>query len=136
MFYSQELIEEVREANPIEEVVNEYVPLKNSKGICPFHDDHNPSLSISPRKGIAKCFVCMSHAVDVFSWIMMMKKVSFPEAIRILADRKGIKIPDLTDEDKQMLAKQKRKEQILEETVNFYHNQLLSVMELTKGKEK
>ena len=135
MFYDPEVIERIRDANPIEEVVNQYIPLKNNRGLCPFHDDHKPSFKVSPKKQIARCFVCMTHAVDVFGFIMLMEKVSFPEAVKILADRSGVKLPDFSEEDRQALEKQRKRERILEETMHFYHNQLMSVLTLDKGKE-
>ena len=135
MFYGNEIIETVRQANPIADVVGQYIQLKNNKGICPLHDDKKPSFSVHPHKGIAKCFACMSHAVDVFGFIMLMEKVTFPEAVKILADRSGVKLPDFSEEDRQALEKQKKRERILEETMHFYHNQLMSVLTLANGKE-
>lgn len=90
--YSAEIIENIRQANPIEEVVGGYTGLKNKRGLCPWHEDKNPSLHINSEKGIAKCFVCMDKAVDVFGFVMKAENVSFPEAVKILADRKGIKL--------------------------------------------
>ncbi|MDD3662152.1 MAG: CHC2 zinc finger domain-containing protein [Candidatus Dojkabacteria bacterium] len=129
MMYDQDVIERVRAANPIEEVVSQYTPLKNGKGVCPFHDDHDPSFSVSVRKQIGKCFVCMDRAVDVFGFIMMMEKVTFPEAVRILADKKAIKLQELTEEQKKALEKQKRQREILRATAGFYHKQLLEVLD-------
>lgn len=133
MFYGNEIVETIRQANPIADVVGQYIQLKNNKGICPFHDDKRPSFSVHPQKGIAKCFACMSHAVDVFGFIMKIQNVSFVEAVRILADRKGIKLPDFTEEDKQALEEQKRREQILAEAVSFYHGKLLPAANLDDG---
>ena len=135
MFYNPELIERIRETNPIDEVVNSYVPLKNNKGICPFHNDKKPSFSVHPQKQIARCFACMDHAVDVFGFIMLMEKVTFPEAVKILADRGSVKLPDFTEEDRFALEKQKLRERILEEAASFYHSQLMSVLSLVNGKE-
>jgi len=135
MFYSNEIVETVRQANPITDVVGQYIQLKNNKGLCPFHDDKKPSFSVHPHKGIAKCFACMPHAIDVFGFVMLMEKVSFPEAVKILADRSGIDLPDFSEEDRQALEKQKKRERILEEAVLFCHNQLMSVLKLENGKE-
>jgi DNA primase len=135
MLYGNETVEAVRQANPIEDVVGQYIQLRNNKGLCPFHDDKKPSFSVHPKKGIAKCFACMPHAVDVFGFIMLMEKVSFPEAVKILADRSGVDLPDFSEEDRQVLEKQKKRERILEETANFYHSQLMSVLKLENGKE-
>ena len=135
MFYSNEVIETVRQANPIVDVVGQYIQLRNNKGLCPFHDDKKPSFSVHPHKGIAKCFACMPAALDVFGFIMLMEKVTFPEAVKILADRSGVELPDFSEEDSQALEKQKKREQILEETTHFYHDQLMSVLKLANEKE-
>ena len=66
---------------------------------------------------------------------MAIKGVSFVEAVRILANQKGIDLPELTEEDKQEVEKQKRHEGILTETADFYHEQLLKTLGLVKGKE-
>lgn len=135
MFYSSEIVETVRQANPIKDVVSQHIQLRNNKGLCPFHDDKNPSFSVHPQKEIARCFVCMSNAVDVFGFIMLMKKVTFPEAVKILADRSGVELPNFSEEDKQSLEKQKRRGLILKDTALFYHNQLMLVMTMINGKE-
>lgn len=135
MFYDQNVVEKIREANPIEDVVGQYIQLRNNKGLCPFHEDKKPSFSVHPHKGIAKCFACMSHAVDAFGFIMLMEKVTFPEAVKILADRCGYALPDLSEEDRQALERQKKRERILEEATHFYHNQLMSVLKITDERE-
>ena len=129
MFYGNDVLEAVRQANPIEDVVGQYIELRNNKGLCPFHDDKKPSFSVHPQKDIARCFACMDKAVDVFGFIMKVENLSFVEAVRFLADRKAIKLPDFTEEDKQIVEKQKEREQILAETVDFYHRKLMSAMD-------
>ncbi len=89
--------EEIRETADIVEVVGDYVKLKKSGsgfvGLCPFHNEKTPSFHVTPNMGIYKCFGC-GESGDVFSFVMAMEGVGFPEALRSLADRYGIDIPD------------------------------------------
>lgn len=91
------LIEEVRRANDIVEVVQSYVPLKhvgaNWRGICPFHNDTNPSMYVSQPKQIFKCFAC-GKAGNVFTFVQEYEKLTFVEALKKLAARVGITVPD------------------------------------------
>jgi len=84
MRLSEEMINEVRNSASITEVIGHYIPLvKKGKGysaICPFHDDHDPSLSISEDKQIYKCFVC-GNGGNVFTFVQNFKKISFPESV-------------------------------------------------------
>ena len=68
----------------IVDIISEYLPLesrgKNYFAICPFHDDHNPSMSISPEKQIYTCFVCGASG-NVFNFVMNYEKISFTEAV-------------------------------------------------------
>lgn len=90
----EEILSIQRKAN-IVDIIRDYVPLmqrgKNYFGICPFHDDHNPSMSVSPEKGVYKCFVC-GNAGNVFNFVMEYEKVSFYEAVKIVADKIGVSI--------------------------------------------
>ena len=90
----EEILSIQRKAN-IVDIIRDYVPLKergkNYFGICPFHDDHNPSMSVSPERGVYKCFVC-GNAGNVFNFVMEYEKVSFLEAVKIVADKIGISI--------------------------------------------
>ncbi len=80
-------IERVRDANPIEDVVGRYIRLHRAghryRGLCPFHEDHNPSLVVFPDDGGWWCFGC-SEGGDVFDFVMEMENLSFPEAVRRL----------------------------------------------------
>lgn len=88
-----DLVNEVRKANNIVEVISSYLPLekkgKNYFGVCPFHDDTNPSMSVSEDKQIYKCFSCGASG-NVFNFVMDYEKVEFKEALNILAKRAGI----------------------------------------------
>jgi len=90
-------LDEIRAKLSVEELVGGYVQLKkagrNLKGICPFHNDTRPSFMVSPEKGIAYCFSC-NNGGDIFKFIQLVEKVDFPEAVRILAERTGVTLPD------------------------------------------
>ena len=84
----REEIERVRDAHPIEEVAGRYVHLRRSGrrylGLCPFHEDHDPSLVIFPESGRWWCFGACNAGGDVFDFVMQAEGVSFPEAVRRL----------------------------------------------------
>ena len=86
-------VNEIRKANDIVEVISSYLPLtkkgKNYFGVCPFHDDTNPSMSVSSDKQIYKCFSCGASG-NVITFVMEYENVDFREALSILAKRAGI----------------------------------------------
>ena len=92
---SQEQINEIRNSIDIVDVVSKYIPLtkkgKNYFGVCPFHEDSDPSLSVSPDKQIFSCFSCHT-AGNVFNFIKEYEHVSFIEAVKMVADMAGINI--------------------------------------------
>lgn len=94
---NKSLIEAVRRANDIVEVVQSYVPLKhvgsNWRGICPFHNDTNPSMYVSQPKQIFKCFAC-GKAGNVFTFVQEYEKLTFVEALKKLAARVGMSVPE------------------------------------------
>ncbi len=83
----------IKQATDIVVLVGEYLPLVRSgnkfKALCPFHDDHNPSLELNSERQSYKCWSCTAGG-DVFDFVMHMERVEFPEALRMLADRAGI----------------------------------------------
>ncbi len=96
MRFSEQFVRGVAQATDIVELVSQYVGLKKKGkefvGLCPFHDDHRPSMYVSPAKQIFKCFVCGAGG-GVFQFLMLYEKVSFPEAVGTLAERASIPIP-------------------------------------------
>jgi DNA primase len=90
-------LEEIRAKLGIEDLVGSYIQLKkagrNLKGLCPFHNDSHPSFMVSPEKGIAYCFAC-NNGGDIFKFIQLIENVDFPEAVRILAQRTGVRLPE------------------------------------------
>ncbi len=107
---SNDIKTKIKEANDIADVVGEFVTLKKSGvnlvGICPFHPDTKPSMSVSRRKQMYNCFVC-GHKGDVISFVQEHEHMSFPEALSFLAKRVGIDYQpqELTPEQKQATQK-------------------------------
>ncbi|HEY4686738.1 MAG TPA: DNA primase [Candidatus Subteraquimicrobiales bacterium] len=91
-FIRDEDINEVRERNNIVEVISEYVPLKKAgksfKALCPFHHEKTPSFTVDPNKQLYHCFGC-GEGGSVFTFVMTMDKLDFPETVKTLADRVG-----------------------------------------------
>lgn len=98
MKYPDELIREIQQKSPLEEVIPEYVSLKKGgnwlKGLCPFHHEKTPSFMVNPKGQYWKCFGQCGEGGDVFDFIMKINHCSFPEAIQFLAGKAGIKLPD------------------------------------------
>ncbi|MDD2335894.1 MAG: CHC2 zinc finger domain-containing protein, partial [Geobacteraceae bacterium] len=101
-----EIIREIRERAGILEVISDYVALKKSGvnylGLCPFHSEKTPSFNVNTAKGIYHCFGC-GVGGDAISFIMRMEGLSFPEAVKFLARRIGVVIPE-----RPLLAAEKR----------------------------
>ena len=97
-FYSDELIEEVRSRNDIVDVVGGYVRLQKKGntyfGLCPFHNEKSPSFSVSRSKQMYYCFGCGAGG-NVFTFIMEYENYSFVEALRMLAERVGMEMPEM-----------------------------------------
>lgn len=90
---SDEKINEIRNSADIVSIISDYIPLKlhgkNYFGICPFHDDHSPSMSVSPDRQLFKCFVC-NKGGNVFTFIKDYENISYIEAVKRVADKIGI----------------------------------------------
>ena len=97
MYYSDEIIEEVRSRNDIVEVISAYVKLQKKGssyfGLCPFHNEKSPSFSVSRQKQMYYCFGCGAGG-NVFTFLMEYENYSFVEALRYLADRAGVDLPE------------------------------------------
>jgi DNA primase len=98
--YSDSVLDEVRNAVNIVSLVSEYVALKkrgrNHVARCPFHNEKTPSFNVSEEKQIFMCFGC-GLGGDVFRFVMQIEHLSFPEAVRLIADRSGIRLPEVPD---------------------------------------
>jgi DNA primase len=98
-FFDQALVNQIQQANDIVDVISEHVNLvkkgREMVGLCPFHDDHRPSLNVNVAKQIFKCFACGAGG-DVFKFVQLRENLSFPQAIERLAERVGIKLKPRT----------------------------------------
>lgn len=126
-FIPEEVVEEIVAASDILGVVSQYVQLtkkssNNYFGLCPFHHEKTPSFSVSPTKGIFYCFGCHAGG-NVVTFIQRMEGLSYPEALRYLADRAGILIPEVRGQQSQ---KSKNLEEILVETARYYYKSLMA----------
>lgn len=97
VFYSQDQVEEVRSRSDIVDVISGYVKLQrkgsNYVGVCPFHNDKNPSMSVNRPRQMYHCFSCGAGG-DVFKFVMEYENLTFPEAMKVLADRAGVSLPE------------------------------------------
>lgn len=135
MFISEDTIARVREANEIVEVIHEYVPHlkragKDYKANCPFHQEKTPSFVVSSEKGIYHCFGC-GVGGDVFKFVMELERCSYVEAIKKLAERKGIPVEEKETSPQYVEEQEKRKKQflILKRAAKFYHKNLMESLE-------
>jgi len=96
--FSLDVKERIRQSINIVDLVGEYVQLQPKGrvyvGLCPWHDDSKPSLQVDPERQTFRCWVCADGG-DIFSFMMKIENVSFPEALQMLADRAGIELPKL-----------------------------------------
>ncbi|MDD2423035.1 MAG: DNA primase [Candidatus Cloacimonetes bacterium] len=122
------LIDQIRQANDIVDVVQSYVPLKhvgsNWRGICPFHDDTKPSMYVSQPKQIFKCFAC-GKGGNVFTFVQDYEKLTFMEAVKKLASRSGILIPEF-DRTKVVSTKRQQLLQIYKSAGLFFSESLFN----------
>lgn len=129
MYYPEELIEEVRTRNDIVEVISGYVRLQkkgsNYFGLCPFHNEKSPSFSVSPGKQMYYCFGCGAGG-NVITFLMEYENQTFPEAVRMLAQRAGIALPE-ADDSKEARQADSRRAKLLEinkEAAKYFYYQL------------
>ena len=97
MFYSDDLIEEIRSRNDIVDVISSYVKLTRKGntyfGLCPFHNEKSPSFSVTPSKQMYYCFGC-GQGGNVFTFVMKYENMTFTDAVKFLADKAGISLPE------------------------------------------
>ena len=129
MYYPEELIEEVRTRNDIVEVISGYVRLQkkgsNYFGLCPFHNEKSPSFSVSPGKQMYYCLGCGAGG-NVITFLMEYENQTFPEAVRTLAQRAGIALPE-ADDSKEARQADSRRAKLLEinkEAAKYFYYQL------------
>lgn len=127
----EEVKNRVREAADIVQVIGEYVELKRAgarfTGLCPFHAEKTPSFSVNPQSQFFHCFGC-GESGDVFSFLMKYSRLTFPEALKELARRYQIDLPEpqLTDAEKQRLREREMLYRVNEEAARIYQQYLES----------
>ena len=126
MAFPPAFLDELTARNPIEDVVGQYVNLKRSGsnlfGLCPFHGEKTASFSVAPDKGIYYCFGCHKGG-NVINFEMEIEGLSYPDAVRALAKRAGMEVP----EDEQYQSRYRQQERLWalhKEAARFYHSQL------------
>jgi len=129
-----ELKERIKLSNPIEEIVRETVPLgPHNKALCPFHKEDTPSFLVNVKEQYFHCFGC-GVGGDVFNFVMRQKGLSFPEALRYLAERKGIQV-SLDNIALQEEQKRRAINSALAEAAKIYHESLSAeVIDYLKGR--
>ena len=131
MYYPEELVEEVRERNDIVDVIGSYIKLQkrgaNHMGLCPFHNEKSPSFSVSGSKQMYHCFGC-GVGGNVFTFLMEYENYTFVEALRVLADRSGVKLPELeySEEARKAADLRSRVLELYKEAGKYYFYQLRS----------
>ena len=131
MYYPDSVIDEVRSRNDIVSVIGQYVALKRAgsgyQGLCPFHSEKTPSFHVTPSRQIYKCFGCQKGG-NVFTFIMEYENVSFPEALRILAERVGYELPKQEESSygAEMRTKRERMLTLYKEAAEYYYRKLRS----------
>ena len=124
-------IEQIRKSANIIDIISSYIPLtqkgKNYFGVCPFHEDHSPSMSVSEEKQIYKCFSC-GAAGNVFTFVSEYENVKFLEAVKIVADKCGIPFHGTITKERPKVNKEEY--EIMSLALKFYQNNLQS----TEGK--
>lgn len=126
MDFPEAFLDELVARNPIEDVVGQYVNLKRSGsnlfGLCPFHSEKTPSFSVTPDKGMFYCFGCHKGG-GVINFEMEIEGLSYPDAVRALAKRAGLEVPD----DEQYQSRYRQQERLWalhKEAARFFHSRL------------
>lgn len=129
MYYPEEVVEEVRSKNDIVDVISGYVRLtkKGSAhfGLCPFHNEKTGSFSVSASKQMFYCFGCGAGG-NVYTFLMKYENDTFQEAIEKLADRAGVKLPEIemTEEQKKQVSEKAKLLEINKEAAKYFYYQL------------
>lgn len=131
MYYPDDLVEEIRLRSDIVDVIGSYVHLRESGvnhiGLCPFHNEKTGSFSVNGQRQIFKCFGC-GVGGNVITFLMKYENMTFPEAIKVLADRAGVALPQMeyTEEEKRSNDRKQQLLQINKEAAKYYYSVLKS----------
>ena len=131
---------EIKARLPIEDLVGQYCQLqkkgRNFVCVCPFHNDKHPSFTVSPDKGIGYCFACSSGG-DIFSFYQLIEGVDFRQAIKDLAEKTGVELPDIPQESSVKKDEKDRLRECLDAARKFYQDMLVKdkeAQEYLKGR--
>uniref|UniRef100_A0A7V4TIG2 DNA primase n=1 Tax=Candidatus Caldatribacterium saccharofermentans TaxID=1454753 RepID=A0A7V4TIG2_9BACT len=129
MFIPEEYLEEIKARVDIVELISQYVELRpsgrNFRALCPFHEERTPSFTVSPEKGIFYCFGCGAGG-NIFTFVMRMERLTFPEAVAFLAERCGVELPSAFRGASSSLRERERLFRLLE-SANRYYRECLEV---------
>jgi DNA primase len=127
---SDQLVETVRDRSDLVSLVSEYLTLKkagqNFTGLCPFHAEKTPSFSVNPSKQFFHCFGC-GVGGDIFQFVMKIEGISFPEALRRLAVKAGVALPEARTEERESPARREAAQiyELNEAAADYFHHNLL-----------
>lgn len=127
--FPQSFIDDLRAQVDLVALINEVAPLRKMgtawKGLCPFHQERTPSFNVNPDKGIFKCFGC-GKGGDVFKFVELQHNVPFPEAVRLVANRLGVPVPDVgpKGEDREAATERESLMALHEQAAAFFQAQL------------
>lgn len=132
--YSDEFITDLKENVDLVDLVSDYLELKKSgnryKGLCPFHSEKTPSFFVNPDNNFYHCFGCGAGG-DTISFVMEIENLTFVESVKMLAERSGMELPDLSDQQRQHY---KEREQLfsLNKLAARFYNYILTETEIGK----
>lgn len=132
--YSEDILDEIRDKIEITDLVSEYVTLKKSgksfKGLCPFHQEKTPSFMVDSQKQIFHCFGC-GEGGNIFTFVMKMEKLSFPEAVKLLANKAGVVLPVYEKQNNRAIQEKDSIFRLNKIAADYYHHNLF----LPQGKK-
>ena len=138
--FSDDFIERVRNENDIVEIISQHVTLRrqgqNLIGLCPFHTEKTPSFSVSPSKQMYYCFGCHAHG-SVINFVMEIERLTFPEAVRALAERANIPLPEHRSSPRARAQADERQllYRVNQWVTDLFHDQLLRAPEARVARE-
>ena len=120
-------LDELRARLPLSEVIGRRIPVTRAgrefKACCPFHNEKTPSFTINDTKGFFHCFGCGAHG-DIIGFVIQYDRISFPEAIELLAQQAGMEVPRLSRDEVEKAKEQKTLHQLIEAACAFFEAQL------------
>ncbi len=126
---ADQVLQDIKDRLNIADVIAGYIPIKKAgtsfKALCPFHHEKTPSMQISPQKQIWHCFGC-GEGGDIFGFVMKYENLEFKDALKILADKAGVKLPQYKPQDKGAVDEKDLLLRINDFAARYYHEVLIS----------